>query len=49
MTRYMVLKEGMHLATASTPEEADKLYLEYDADEIREYEDDAWLGIIEDK
>lgn len=38
MTRYIVMKGSMPVATASTPEEADMLYLEHDADEIREYE-----------
>lgn len=48
MTKFLILKESMPIATASTPEEADKLYLEHDTDEIHEYEDDDWLGIIKD-
>ena len=32
---YQILKNGVPVATAHTPEEADELYLEYDADEIR--------------
>lgn len=39
MSRYLILKDGVPIATADTPEEADKLYLQYDGDEIREIDD----------
>lgn len=32
---YQILKNGVPVAMAHTPEEADRLYLEYGADEIR--------------
>ena len=34
--RWQVLKDGFPLAMASSPEEADALYLELDADEVKE-------------
>ena len=35
-TMYQVLKNGVPVATTSDPDEADDLYLKYEADEIRE-------------
>ena len=34
--KWQVLKDSIPVALASSPEEADELYMEYDADEIRE-------------
>lgn len=39
MTRYLIIKDWIPVATANTPEEADELYLLYDGDEIREIDD----------
>ena len=41
-SRWQVLKNGTPVQICSTPEEADEVYLEHDADEIREIEDDDW-------
>lgn len=38
--RYQVLKNRVPVAVCNTPEEADEMYLEYGADEIREIEED---------
>ena len=38
--RWQILKDGISVAIASSPEEADELYLKYDADEIREIDDE---------
>lgn len=38
--RWQILKDSMPIAMASSPEEADELYLKYDADEIREIDDE---------
>lgn len=38
--RWQILKNGMPITMASSPEEADELYLKYDADEIREIDDE---------
>ena len=35
-------------AAASSPEEADDIYARHEADEIREYEDDAWMNMLSD-
>lgn len=48
MTKYLILKNGMHIATASTPEEADEIYAQAEADEIREFEDDMWMNMLSD-
>lgn len=48
MTKYMIFKNGIHIATASSPEEADEIYTKHEADEIREYEDDAWMNMLSD-
>lgn len=48
MTKYAVFKHGIHIATASSPEEADEIYAQCEADEIREYEDDAWMNMLSD-
>ena len=34
--KWQVLKDSIPVALASSPEEADEIYMEYDADEIRE-------------
>ena len=39
MSRYLILKDSIPIATADTPEEADELYLLYDGDEIQEIDD----------
>ena len=39
MSRYLILKDSIPVATATTPEEADELYLQYDGDEIQEIDD----------
>ena len=49
MTKYLVFKDGIHIATATSPEEADQLYAQWDADEIREFEDDGWLNMLSDE
>ena len=36
--RYQVLKNSVPVALCNTPEEADEMYLEHGADEIREIE-----------
>ena len=38
--KWQVLKDSIPVALASSPEEADELYIKYDADEIREIIDD---------
>lgn len=43
MVKYLIFKDGMHVATCFTPEEADEQYLKFDADDIREYEDEQVL------
>ena len=48
MTKYMIFKNDVHVATASSPEEADEVYAAWEADEIREYEDDAWMNMLSD-
>ena len=48
MTKYLIFKNGIHIATASTPEEADDIYAQHEADDIREYEDDAWMNMLSD-
>ena len=42
MIKYLIFKDGTHVATCNTPEEADDAYLKWDADEIREYEEDSF-------
>lgn len=48
MTKYVVIKDGIPAATVSSPEEADEVYARIEADEIREYEEDAWLEMLSD-
>jgi hypothetical protein len=36
--RYQVLKNGVPVAVVDGPDEAERLYAEYEADEIREVE-----------
>ena len=38
--RWQILKDGIPVTMASSPGEADELYLKYDADEIREIDDE---------
>ena len=45
-SRWQVLKNGIPWQMCSTPEEADKVYMEIDADEIREIEDDDWNPVL---
>ena len=40
MIRYKILKDGFPVAVCNTAEEADKCYMDYGADEIREIEFD---------
>lgn len=49
MTQYLIIKDGIHVATANSPEEADELYLKYEADEIREFENDGWMNMLADE
>ena len=39
MSRYLILKDSIPIATANSSAEADKLYLLYDGDEIQEIDD----------
>ena len=39
MSRYLVLKDSIPVATANSSEEADELYLLYDGSEIQEIDD----------
>ena len=48
MTKFLIFKNGIHIATASTPEEADIIYAQSEADEIRTCEDDAWMNMLSD-
>lgn len=48
MTKYLIFKNGIHIATANSPEEADDIYARHEADEIHEYEDDAWMNMLSD-
>lgn len=48
MTKYLIFKNDIHVDTANSPEEADDIYAQYDADEIREFEDDAWMNMLSD-
>lgn len=38
--KYQLLKNGIPVAMAYTPEECDRLYLEYDCDEVRGFKTD---------
>lgn len=48
MVKYLIFKQGVHVTTAFTPEEADRLYAELEADDIQEHEenDDMWMGLL---
>ena len=48
MTKYLIFKNRIHIATADTPEEADELYAKHEADDIQEFEDDAWQNMLSD-
>ena len=37
---YLIFKNNIHVATAYSPEEADELYLQYDADDIQEFDNE---------
>lgn len=40
MPMYLIFKNNVHVATAYSPEDADKMYLDHDADDIQEVENE---------